>query len=192
MALLKKKTEIKPQNSKEKINPRDLIKQRNKDLLNRITLPLEERGVEFFTPSSLGGTLNIDTSYLTLPSDLTCVNSQELGIYLNNFTQQRMYLRTLLSWQIVACEEAHRTYAELSAPLYKTLNKKDFPSETSKEKYIQTNEEVLEDYYEYRDKLKSKEILELNIESCSDAIFLISREISRRQSDFENRGNTNL
>lgn len=179
---------LKPVSSKQKINPVKQLKEKI-GLKDKISTALNDKGVELFRPVELEGSLNIDKDYLSLPKDITDEPSRDLGRYLNSFTQQRMYLRTLIGWQLLSLEESKRKYYEASTPIYITLTKKDFPSETAKERYINNHPDVEEHFFNYKDEKRKLDILQMNLLSVDDAIFLVSREISRRGGDFnaENR-----
>ena len=153
--------------------------------MDEITEDLTEKGVEFFSPPELGGVLNIDGEYLTLPQDITDIPSRELGRYLNAFTQHRMYMRTLIGWQRLSEEESKRAYYAISTPIYQELNRKDFPSEVGRERYINNHPDVRDIFFELKDQKRKSELFELNLLSIDDAIFLVSREISRRGGDYE-------
>ncbi|MCX7985304.1 MAG: hypothetical protein N3A63_10455, partial [Bacteroidetes bacterium] len=150
-------------------------------LVDEITDELKEKGVIFFTPEN---SLNIDEEFLVLPKDLTEIPSRLLGNYLNAFTQQRMYMRTLIGWQELVYEEVKRIYYDKSIPLYKELSKQKI-SETAKERIINNDEEVKEYFIKMKDEKKKLELLMYSLASIEDAIFLISREISRRNGDYE-------
>lgn len=166
---------------KEKRNPMNVLKQR-KSLVEKASEDLEEKGVVFFSPDT---SLNIDTDYLTLPEDITDISSKELGKFLNAYTQHRMYMRTLIGWQMMYLEESKRVYYEVSTPIYSTLTKKDYPSETAKERHLNNHPDVVEFFEKYKDEKRKADLLNLNLASIDDAIFLVSREISRRGNDFE-------
>lgn len=165
----------------QKINPKDVLNKR-RSLCDTISDEMEDKGVELFKPES---SLNISKEYLSLPAQITEVSSRELGEYLNAFTQQKMYMRTLVGWAELYCEEARRKYVESSDLGYKELLGTKL-SETAKEREVNSRKEVLpilEEYLDHKNRLK---ILNLNIASIEDAIFLISREVSRRTGDFDN------
>ena len=84
-------------------------------------------------------------------------------------------------------EEAKRAYLEVSAELYAEVNQK--LSETAKERLICQDVKVKPKYEEYIDLKTRLNMLKLQIENVEDAIFLISREVTRRNGDFsdENR-----
>lgn len=167
---------------KQKVNPREVLEER-RSYSDKVHDELEEKGVDFFVPSDMGGKLNINTDYLELPKEITEVSSQDLGEYLNAFTQQKVYLRTLLGHAEMCAEEARLAYMTASEGEYrKLLNTK--LSETAKEREVNTNAEVkpsYETWCDYRNKVK---LLSYNIASIEDIIFLISREVSRRVGDF--------
>ncbi|MBO8161089.1 MAG: hypothetical protein H0Z24_05585 [Thermosipho sp. (in: Bacteria)] len=180
---------VKENNTKrKKINPKE-IKERRKNLVDSLTEDLEQKGVEFFRPSEHGGTLDIDSDYLALPKDITEIPSRELGRYLNAFTQQRMYMRTLIGWQEIEVEQAKRVYFDKAHSLYEELSKDKKLSETAKERIVNNTEGIKEYFIKYKDEKKKLTLLNYNLASIEDAIFTISREISRREGDFniENR-----
>lgn len=175
---------IKPVIKKKKINPMAILKEK-KSLVDKIESELSDKGVDFFKPSESGGILHIDNDYLTLPKDITELPSQELGRYLNSFTQHRMYMRTLIGWQILYLEEAKRKYYETSTPIYNELDRKQFPSEVGRERYLNNHPEVIDVFMDFKDEKRKMDLFNLNLLSIDDAIFLVSREISRRSGDFE-------
>lgn len=180
------------QQPQKKINPLRMLNEKRERSLDE---ELEDQGVVFFKPTTndTEGTLNIDSTYLVLPMDLTDTTSKELGRYLNAYTQQRIYIRTLIGWQQLVLEQAKRKYYEISTPVYNTLTKKDFPSETSKERFINNHPQIKDTFFEFRDEQRKLDLLYLNLNSIDDAIFLISREISRRVGDFDTeRRNDNV
>lgn len=165
---------------KDKINPRKLLKDYSDMILN----DLKNYGVDFFEPNETGGSLNIDNKYLSLPFHVTEISSKELGEYLNAFTQQKMYMRTLVGNAELLCEEALREYISVSESIYRSLLNTKL-SEAAKEREVNSNKKV-KPYYESYVDLKNKiKLLSLNITSIEEAIFMLSREVSRRNSDFE-------
>lgn len=168
---------MKPIKSKEKLNPKEL----HKLYLNRLEEELEDKGVVFFEADR---NLNIDEDFLVLPAQITEVTSRELGEYLNAFTQQKLYLRTLLGRVDIELENSKRTYIASSESIYKALSNGKL-SETAKERMINANEEVKPHYYEYMDWVKRRDLLLYSVANIEDAIFLLSREVSRRTADFD-------
>ena len=164
--------------STEKINPRAI----QKSYMDRIEEEVESQGVTFFEPDV---NLNINPDYLQLPSEITEVTSKELGEYLNAFTQQKMYYRTLLGRTGLMLEEAQREYNLQSHNDYEVCSQGKL-SETAKERIINSRPKVLPYYQKLRDISQKYNLLEIAISNIEDAIFLISREVSRRGADFDN------
>lgn len=168
-----------------KINPREL----RKSYLDRMESNMEKQGVLFFDPET---NLNIDNDFLELPREITEVSSKDLGEYLNAYTQQKVYLRTLLGRCELVVEMRRRDFYCKSESLYKKLTKEKV-SETAKDRMIMTDEEVKPYYEKYMDSIKNKTMVELSISNIEDIIFMLSREVSRRSSDFnEDRRDYNV
>ena len=167
---------------KEKINPKEMLK---KSLADRIDAELCEKGVHQF---SVNEELHIDKDHLSLPYEITEVSSKDLGEYLNAYTQQKMYMRTLIGWTECMIEDARREYNEVAVPYYRKVNATKM-SEKAKDIEVNNEEEVLPLYNALQDLRIKKSVLEHNLLSIEDAIFMISREVSRRTGDFndENR-----
>lgn len=169
---------------RKKVNPKQLLKEK-RNYCDTIQEELEEKGVDFFKPSEDGGSLHIDKNYLSLPQNITEVSARDLGEYLNAFTQQKMYMRTLVGYAELFAEEARRQYMEVSDARYKEFLGSKM-SETAKEREVNSDPKVLpyyEKYMDYRNKIK---LLNFNIQSIEEAIFMLSREVSRRTGDYEN------
>lgn len=169
----------------EKINPMQELK-KHRALSDKLEEEFKEEGVRAFSPDK---ELNINSDYLSLPSEITEVSSRDLGEYLNAYTQQKMYIRTLIGWTELLYEEARREYLAVSDIIYNELTEYTKLSETAKERKINSDPQVLPKYHNMMDLKKKLQFLNMNIESIEDAIFLISREVSRRTGDFkdENR-----
>lgn len=165
-----------------KVNPKKIAEER-KSLLESITSDLEEQGVPNICPVEQGGVLNIDSDYLILPKDLTDIPSRLLGNYLNSYTQNRMYMRTLIGWQELHLEGAKRRYFDKFVPVYEELCKQKL-SETAKELMANNHEDVKDLFLDFKDEKQKLKMLGYSLASIEDAIFLISREISRRGADF--------
>ena len=162
-----------------KVNPKDLLK---KSYTDNVQSTLESKGVRFSEPEK---TLNIDEEHLVLPKDITEVPAKSLGKYLNAFTQQKMYMRTLIGWCECMIEDSRRVYMSVAIEHYKKANSTKM-SEKAKDTEVNNHPEVLPLYNNYRDLQIKKSMLDLQLSNLEDAIFLISREISRRNGDFEN------
>lgn len=173
--------------NKQKINPKKVLEEK-RTYCDKVHEELEEKGVDFFCPSENEGTLSINKDYLSLPSEITQVSSKDLGEYLNAFTQQKAYLRTLLGFAEMYAEEARIEYMSASEAKYKILVKSKI-SETAKDRLINMEESIKPLYEKWCDCKNKVKLLSYNIASIEDIIFMISREVSRRTGDFndENR-----
>lgn len=165
----------------KKINPKKV----QESYLQRMENSLKSSGAVFFEPDN--GTLNINEELLTLRSNITDLTSQELGEHLNAFTQQKMFMRTLVGRMEIFVEDAKRKYLEVSTPIYQQFPIKT--AESAKERIVTQDPEVKPLYEDYIDMSKKLLMLELQLNNIEDAIFLLSREITRRTGDFmdENR-----
>lgn len=162
---------------KEKINPKEILR---KSLSQKIDEDLNQLGVHQFSPDK---ELHIDEEHLGLPSEITEVSSKDLGEYLNAYTQQKMYMRTLIGWTECMIEDARREYNEVAVPIYKEVNSTKM-SEKAKDTVVTNDPRVIPYYHKLCDLRTKKTVLELNLASIEDAIFMISREVSRRTGDF--------
>ena len=174
----------KESNTPKKINPREVL-QEKRSYCDKMQKELEDQGVDFFRPNEDGGSLHIDKDYLTLPQNITEVSARDLGEYLNAFTQQKMYMRTLVGYAELFAEEARREYMAVSESRYRELLGSKL-SETAKEREVNSDPNVLPRYEEYMDYKTKVRLLNFNIQSIEEAIFMLSREVSRRTGDYEN------
>lgn len=175
---------VKKKESPKKINPREVL-QEKRSYCDKVQKELEDQGVDFFRPSEDGGSLHIDKDYLTLPQNITEVSARDLGEYLNAFTQQKMYMRTLVGYAELFAEEARREYISVSGDRYRELLGSKL-SETAKEREVNSDPNVLPCYEKYMDYKNKIKLLNFNIQSIEEAIFMLSREVSRRTGDYEN------
>lgn len=177
----------KPSNTK--ISPMDMLNKK-RSLADKLEEELVDEGVIFFAPNGYKPTLDIDTDYLALPKNIVEIPPRELGQYLNAFTQQKMYMRTLIGWTECLLKEAKQEYLEKSSNLYSQLSTQKI-SETAKDRIVKTDSEIRPYYEKYSDLSNKLELLNLNINSIEDAIFLLSREVSRRTKDFSDENRIN-
>ncbi len=166
---------------REKVDPMKVLLE-NKDKALNIESELENQGLIFFDPNNK---LNINEDYLTLPAEITEVSTRDLGELLNAFTQQKVYMRTLLCHAELLCEQARRNFTYVSSPIYSALAKTKL-SEKAKDREVASNETVKPYYEELCSYQKKCRMIEYNISNIEDIIFMISREVSRRSSDFDN------
>lgn len=167
---------------RQKVNPKAIMKSYSDKLQGE----LKVKGVDFFTPTDIdpNGSLNINRDYLTLPQNITDVPTKELGEYLNAFTQQKAYMRTLVGYAELFCEEARRKYVSASEVRYRELLGSKL-SETAKEREVNSDPDVLLVYEEFMDYKNKVKLLNMNISSIEDIVFMLSREVSRRTGDFK-------
>lgn len=168
---------------KQKVNPKQVLKEK-RSYCDYIHQDLQDQGVDFFSPSDNGGSLHIDKDYLSLPQNITEVSTRDLGEYLNAFTQQKAYMRTLVGYAELFCEEARRKYVSASEVRYRELLGSKL-SETAKEREVNSDPDVLPVYEEFMDYKNKVRLLNMNISSIEDIVFMLSREVSRRTGDFK-------
>lgn len=145
-------------------------------LLDQVERELAEDNIHPFTDD------NVDEDYLTLPRDITEVTSLELGRFFNAFSQQKMWTRTLIGRVKVNIRELEQSVADAKGTFFKSL-----PAKTSvKEKellFLQDEASLGANMQLIR--LKEKlQMLDMYIANLEDGIFNISREITRRSSDW--------
>ena len=101
-------------------------------------------------------------------------------------------MRTLVGYAEMFAEEARREYMEVSDARYKELLGTKL-SETAKEREVNSDPDVRPSYEKYLDYKNKVKLLNFNIQSIEEAIFMLSREVSRRTGDYENeRRNYNV
>ncbi len=172
---------------KQKINPKQMLA----DHRTKAEKELEEDGIVTF--DLISGRLNIADDYLVLPQNITEVPSRSLGEHLNAFTQQRVYVRTLIGRIEILVDEARREYIERSDPLYRQYSDNKKLSETAKERILNAEPSVKPSYEIFLDAKNKLRVAQYNLESIENIIFLLSREVSRRGDDFKDESrNHNL
>jgi len=172
------KLQTKPREGK--INPRQILETK-RSYCDKVHDDLTEKGVSFFSPED--GSLDIDTEYLSLPQHITDLSSKELGEYLNAFTQQKVYVRTLVGYAEMYAEEARREYVSASEGAYRDLLGSKL-SETAKDREVNSSPDVRPLYEAWIEAKNKVKLLSYNIENLVDIIFMLSREVSRRTGDF--------
>jgi hypothetical protein len=151
--------------------------EKEKEVLDVIEEELEEEGISLFNND------NVENDYLVLPRDITEEPSQDLGRYFNAFTQQKMWTRTLIGRLSATIKSKQRSLDDVKADVYASLPAK--LSVKEKDLKFQTDErarEVLDELFMLQEKLN---MLSDYLENLVDGIFNISREISRRSSDWD-------
>ena len=162
---------------RDKINPRQM----HRSFLDSIEDDLSSQGVVFFDNET---GLNINEEYLQLPREITEVTSRDLGEYLNAFTQQKVYLRTVLGRAELVEEEARRAYYSSTDSLYKKYSTQRM-SETAKDRVINADDSVKPLLEEYQNARSRVQMVKYAIDNVEDICFMLSREVTRRNADFE-------
>lgn len=164
--------------NKGKINPKKILG-------TKAESNLMEKGVVFFEPNK---NLNIDSEYLVLPKDITEITNKELGQYLNAFTQQKIYMRTLKGWAENRYKVAKAIYLDSTKDIYSNLSNQKM-AEKAKERILITEDSIQKEYTDMLEKQEECQLIQYSIENIEDIIFMLSREVSRRTGDFneENR-----
>lgn len=153
------------------------------NFLNRLEESYAEKGIIPFDINNKN--VNINNKYLIVPNNLTDIPQIEIGEYLNAFTQQKLYARTLLSRIEIQLELSKRRYTEEYDKEYMLLiNNKTYTTEKAKEKVVNMNESVRSLMYEYSDWKQKSSYMKNYIQDLDDVIFLLSREITRRGMDY--------
>ena len=132
----------------------------------------------------LFGNDNVVSEYLQLPADITEVDSRELGRYFSAFTQQKMYVRTVVGRLSAVVRERNGELNGIRSEVYSSLPAK--VSVKEKELLFSTDSraiDFLNELFAYEEKLR---MVVDYLDSLVDAITLISREISRREGDWNN------
>ena len=173
------KLRVRSKKKSKKINPRKI----HEEYLKRMDKEAEKLSVPLFDPAN--DNLDIDERFLVMPSDITNCGSRTVGKMLNAFTQQKMYLRTIL-WRVENLAEiSKRVYFEKSAYAYSDYSNGRL-SESAKERLICADDEIRPYYEDWVDCTQKLRMVQSAIANVEDAIFLISREVTRRGSDFDN------
>lgn len=176
---LVKKGEIK---RVKKVEPSNADVEEVKDsesMLDIIESELVKEGIIMFDNS------NIDKDYLLLPPHLDEEEPKEIGRYLHAFTQQRMWVRTLMSRIGAILREENGELDKQRVRVFATLPAR--MSVTEKELALYDDSASL-DIVERIKVISAKyDMLESYMKNLEDAIFDISREISRRGYDYSSQ-----
>ena len=165
MARLVRKRKVEPKAVSNDVSVSEIVEQE-----------LADEGIVLFNND------NVVEDYLQLPADLTEVTSQELGRYFNAFTQQKMYVRTVIGRISAIVREKDNDMNVLRAEVYSSFNAK--VSQKEKELQFQSDprvQEQVKELFNYEEKLRMASDY---LDGLIDGITLISREISRRESDW--------
>jgi hypothetical protein len=157
----------------------DEVKVEDGSLLDRIEDELKDEGIHLFDNQ------DIEEKYLRLPADITRVTDKELGTYFSMFTAQKAWTRTLIGRMRILLREMGEELEDIKSNVYSGLPAK--MSVTEKELNLRTHakygtraKELIQDLAFKSEKLG---ILNDYLESLVDVLFVISREITRRNGD---------
>lgn len=143
-------------------------------ILDTLERELKQDGIVLFDNE------NILEDYLRLPADITEVPSKDLGRYFNTLTQQKVWVRTLLSRVCIMIRELENELDDIRYSTYSELPIK--MSVKEKELQLQGN---AKEQLERLNILESKKLMLSNyLESLTDVLFIVSREVTRRESDW--------
>lgn len=149
----------------------------NELLLEQVEGDLSEDGIDLFNNES------VVEDFLQLPSNLAELESRELGQHLNAFTQQKMYTRTLV-WRVNAeLRQLERTLNDFRRVVFEGLPAK--MSLKEKEMRLHADEDARETVERMYYLVERQELLNGYLESLTDGIFILSREVTRRGGDFK-------
>lgn len=119
----------------------------------------------------------LDEFYLHVPADITEVSDKDLGTYLSTLTVQKNWIITLISKLEAEMLDVKESFEEAysdsydNAPHTNVNDKKEYAKTTKKYRYWA------------RQKNRAEATLTMalrNLETLDNAIFLVSREVSRR------------
>jgi tRNA(Ser,Leu) C12 N-acetylase TAN1 len=170
----KPKKDVRPSNKMKAVEAEILHEEINHE---QIVSELRKEGIHEFTNE------DISEDYLQLPMFLTELESSELGNYFNTFTKQRMWVRTVRGRLKSYVNDIEYELDRIRLAVYSTLPAK-LPNK-EKEVAILANEraqELVSRLKHYQSKLF---IVDAYLDNLEDAIHNISREITRRQKDFD-------
>lgn len=177
---------LKPNFAQSPVSEKELEKEDS--ILEAVERQLESQGIIPFDNA------NIMEEYLKLPADLTECDSRDLGRYFNAFTKQKLWCRTLLARTSALLRELTEELDDISDKVYSELPPK--MSVTEKKLKLRSHErlgvratELLKDVALFQER---QNMLSTYLDNLVDCIFNVSREISRRESDWsdEQRGNS--
>ena len=160
----------------EKINPKQIL------LNHKLQSELREKHIRVFDDAN-SSHLNIDDKYLTLPYNISDTPIHILGEHMNALTQHKIYLRNVYAEVCCLEVECKWEYNQAKAFVLKDSMYGKM-SVTEKELIIGVDPLVMPKYRRYVEIKAKINVLEQSIANVTDAIFMVSREISRRGADF--------
>lgn len=162
--------------SPEEVEKNARTKFNEKTRSERVEEELNSNGITLFNNST------VDSDYLQLPAYLDEVQSNELGRYLHTFTQQKIWVRTLISRVSAMLREKEEELIPIKERVFSSQDKKMSITEKELKLFVHPEAQAIMDDIQY---LQEKQnMLSEYMENLVDGIFSISREISRREGDF--------
>ena len=167
--------------------PIEEIEAPEESILDTVERELKNEGIVLFDNES------ILEDYLRLPADITEVPSRDLGRYFNTFTKQKMWTRTLLGRTGAILREYEEELDDIRDRVYSQLPAK--MSVKEKELKLRSDDRDGERAIELLQQVaiiqEKRKMLSDYLDNLVDAIFNISREISRRESDWNDETREN-
>lgn len=138
------------------------------------------------------GNDTIKQDYMTPPPDITAISSSELGKYLWAVSQYEAYLYGVISTTEQAYESAKKEYYRHLGEAQEALREAG-QKMTTEEKSIYLNQQKeLRPYYIIKRQIKTElTILNNNLQSAEVLKNAYSREISRRDNEFQSERRLN-
>ena len=153
----------------ENLNPEN-----HKTLLSKVEEELSNDGIRPLN-------ISVEEEYLNFPSDFSSLPPQEVGKYLNAYTQKKSSVRNLIARYEILLEEANAELDRHKAKLYEELPPK--MSITEKELKLSIYPPASESIEMCR-KIRAKiSLAETYYETLKDAIFNVSRHITMNVND---------
>lgn len=181
-----KKGEIKKAKRVTAPSQRDVEEVNGEDsLLDRVEAELEGQGIIMFNNES------VDADYLQLPPHLDSLQSNELGRYLHTFTQQKIWARTLRERVKILMRDENDKLIVIKDNVFSSQPVK--MSITEKELKLYSDSRALPILERLKLIEEKYNMLSSYIDNLVDGIFDISREISRREGDWnDSKRNENV
>lgn len=163
------------------------VKAEKGSLLDNVEEDLLKDGIKLFENE------NIMEEFLTLPLDLTEEPSKDLGRYFTTFTKQKMYVRTLLGRTGAMLRVLYEELEEIKDKVFSELPPK--MSITEKNLKLRSHERFGERAVELLEKVayleQKRVMLSDYLDNLIDGIVCISREITRRENDWNDETREN-
>lgn len=167
----------------------DLVRRNKRKLsLKEQALDRLERGGFVFPEEP-----KVSEEYLILPPTITNISDEDLGEYLNAFTQQKNWVLTLVG----NLEAEHRELQTIYDEVYAEAYVNSVWDNVNDKKWAAVTDKKVKYWRRMLDKVATTlAIAERNLETLDNAIFLLSREVTRRtglrESEIRNYNVSNI